>query len=107
MSKIILGALLVVASFQSDFLLQVIPIKSGSFQAPGPQLPTTAIIEAFNQYSIIALAEAHRLQEEHDFIISLIRDPAFSLKVNDIVIEWGNALYQSTLDRYIAGEEVP
>ena len=107
MSKVILAALLGFASFQSDFLLQVIPIKSVSFQTPDPQLPTTAVIEAFNQYSIIALAEAHRLQEEHDFITSLIRDPAFPMKVNDIVIEWGNALYQSTLDRYMAGEEVP
>ena len=28
-------------------------------------------------------------------------------KVNDVVIEFGNPLYQSTLDSYIAGEEVP
>ncbi len=96
-----------VALFQPGFLQQVIPIRPVSSQTPGPQPPTTAVIEAYNQYSIIALAEAHRLQEEHDFITSLIRDPAFPMKVNDVVIEWGNALYQSTVDRYVAGEEVP
>jgi hypothetical protein len=42
-----------------------------------------------------------------DFIFSLIRNPAFSEKVNDIVVECGNSLYQSELDRYISGEDVP
>ena len=39
--------------------------------------------------------------------LSLIRNPAFSEKVNDIVFESGNSLYQPILDRYIAGEDVP
>lgn len=38
---------------------------------------------------------------------SLIRDPAFPTKVNDIAVECGNSLYQPVLDRYIAGEDVP
>jgi hypothetical protein len=42
-----------------------------------------------------------------DFILLLIRTPAFSEKVNDIAVECGNSLYQPVLDRYIAGEDVP
>jgi hypothetical protein len=47
------------------------------------------------------------MQDLNNFIFSLIRTPAFSEKVNDIEVEFGNSLYQPMLDRYIAGENVP
>jgi hypothetical protein len=53
------------------------------------------------------MLEAHGLKDVDDFIFSLIRNPAFSEKVNDIAVECGNSLYQPVLDRYIAGEDVP
>jgi len=36
----------------------------------------------------------------------IVRRPDFSAKVNDIVVECGNALYQDVIDRYVAGQEV-
>lgn len=36
--------------------------------------------------------------------LSATRNLTFSEKVNDIVFESGNSLYQPILDRYIAGE---
>lgn len=42
-----------------------------------------------------------------DFYIDLTRNSAFPDKVNDIVVECGNSLYQTILDRHIAGEDVP
>jgi hypothetical protein len=74
---------------------------------PRPVNASEAILNAFEKYHVVALGEAHGLQEEHDFIQSLIRNPAFADKVNDIVVECGNALYQDILDRYIAGQDVP
>lgn len=74
---------------------------------PQPQNALSSILESFDRYKLVALAEAHKLQEEHDFILSLVQHPAFPTKVNDIVVEFGNALYQDILDRYIAGENVP
>ena len=74
---------------------------------PQPEEATRAILEAFNTYQVVGLAAAHHLKDLDDFILSLIRRPAFSAAVNDIVVECGNSLYQSTLDRYIAGENVP
>ena len=47
------------------------------------------------------------MKDVNDFILSLIRDPAFPAKVSDIEVECGNSLYQPVLDRYIAGEDVP
>jgi hypothetical protein len=47
------------------------------------------------------------MKDVDDLILSLIRNPVFPEKVNDIVVECGNSLYQPILDRYIAGEDVP
>lgn len=52
------------------------------------------------------MPQGHGLQDLDDFILTLIRTPAFSEKVNDIEFECGNSLYQPILDRYIAGEDV-
>jgi hypothetical protein len=36
-----------------------------------------------------------------------VKTPGFADHVDDIVVEFGNALYQQTVDRYVAGEDVP
>lgn len=73
---------------------------------PQPREAAQAIIELFEEYPLIALGEAHLLQEEHDFIDMLLHQPAFARKVDAIVVEFGNALYQDIADRFIAGEPV-
>ena len=72
-----------------------------------PQEAVKAILDTFDKYQIVALSESHGLQEEADFIISLIQRPEFANRVNDIVVEWGNARYQDVLDRYILGQDIP
>jgi hypothetical protein len=47
------------------------------------------------------------MKDVDDFIFSLIRNPAFPEKVNDIAVECGNSLYQPELDRYLSGDDVP
>jgi hypothetical protein len=74
---------------------------------PGPVDPVDAIIRAFDQKSMVGLAEAHTLQEEHDLIVRLIRDPRFADAASTIVVEWANALYQDSVDRYVRGEAEP
>jgi hypothetical protein len=74
---------------------------------PIPQPAISAILAAFDKYEVVAMPQGHGMQDLNDFIFSLIRDPAFSEKVNDIEVEFGNSLYQPILDRYIAGENVP
>ncbi len=49
---------------------------------------------------------AHGSKDVDDLILRLLRNPGFPTKVNDIVVECGNSLYQSVLDRYIAGGDV-
>jgi hypothetical protein len=94
------------------FLLTSVPAISraqakpaGSDPIPEPAVP--AILAAFDKYEVVAMPEAHGMKDIDDFILSLIRNPAFPEKVNDIEVECGNSLYQLVLDRYIAGEDVP
>ena len=74
---------------------------------PAPESAVSAILAAFDRYEVVGMPEAHGLKDVDDFILSLIRNPAFSEKVNDIAVECGNSLYQPVLDRYMAGEDVP
>jgi hypothetical protein len=71
-----------------------------------PEPATAAILAAFDKYEIVGLPSAHGMKDLDDFILSLIRNPAFSEKVNDLEVECGNSLYQPVLDRYIAGEDI-
>jgi hypothetical protein len=77
----------------------------GSEPIPEPAIP--AILAAFNKYEVVAMPEGEGWQDQGDFILTLIRTPAFPDKVNDIEVECGNSLYQPVLDRYIAGDDVP
>ena len=74
---------------------------------PKPADATAAILAAFDKYEVVGLSAAHGNKDLDDFLLALIRNPAFPGKVNDVVVECGNSLYQSTLDRYIDGGEVP
>ena len=73
---------------------------------PIPEPAISAILAAFDKYEVVAIPQGHGMQDLNDFIFSLVRNPAFSEKVNDIEVEFGNSLYQPTLDRYIAGENI-
>ena len=66
-----------------------------------------ALIASFDKFPIVALCEGqHTGKKENEFIRSLISDPRFASKVNDVVVEVGNALYQNVMDKYVVGEEV-
>jgi hypothetical protein len=93
--------------------MAVIPISRAQTQqskpaggAPTPEPAVPAILAGFDKYEVVAMPQGHGMQDLNDFILSLIRNPAFSEKVNDIEFECGNSLYQPILDRYIAGEDV-
>jgi hypothetical protein len=74
---------------------------------PKPADATTAILTAFDKYEVVGISAAHGNKDLDDFVLHIVRNSAFPTKVNDIVVECGNSLYQQTLDRYVAGEDVP
>jgi hypothetical protein len=73
---------------------------------PKPEPAAQAILSAFDAYQVVGMNVYHRFKDIDDFILSLVRQPEFPQRVNDIVVEGMNSQYQSLLDRYIAGENV-
>lgn len=79
----------------------------GRAQNPAPQDPVQGIVKLFETYRIVMLGEMHECRQEYDVLRKLIAAPGFAERVNDIVLEFGNARYQEAIDRYIAGGNVP
>ncbi|MGO9229097.1 MAG: hypothetical protein ACLQKA_07795 [Bryobacteraceae bacterium] len=76
-------------------------------QSPAPQDPVQGIVKLFETYRIVMVGEIHECRQEYDLLRKLIVAPEFTERVNDIVLEFGNARYQEVVDRYIGGESVP
>lgn len=74
---------------------------------PKPADAERAVLAAFDKYEVIGMGAAHGNKDLDDFILRLIRNPAFPSQVNVVAVECGNSLYQPALDRYIAGADVP
>jgi hypothetical protein len=63
------------------------------------------VLDAMVRFPLVAIGENHQLQEWHDFITALLFHPELGDKVNDIVVEFGNALYQEVADRFVLENE--
>ncbi|MFI6793049.1 hypothetical protein ACIBG4_37535 [Nonomuraea sp. NPDC050383] len=72
---------------------------------PTPNL-NQAVLAAFQHHRLVALGESHGLQEHGDAQQLLLADPRFPQVVDDIVVEFGNALYQPLMDRFTAGAAI-
>ena len=65
-----------------------------------------ALISVYDQFDVVALGEAHGSRLDSDLRIALVRHPDFARKVRTIVVEFATSTEQTTLDRYIRGENV-
>ena len=66
-----------------------------------------AVLDLYRDHDVVALMEAHELQEEADFVAALVRDPRFAARVRTIVVEFGNQRFQDVADRFVIGTPVP
>jgi len=64
------------------------------------------LFEKAEKLDMLAFGERHWSLPEHRFLRELILDPRFPAVFPTIIVEFGNALYQKTIDRYLAGENV-
>jgi hypothetical protein len=73
-----------------------------------PVDPYEAVVKATEEHALVALGEYHLMTEWHDFMAELLRRPALATSVDDLVVEFGNALYQDVADRYLLDlDDVP
>lgn len=68
---------------------------------------TTAVVRAFETHDIVMFGEIHGNKQEYEWLRSLVATPEFVDRVDDIVVESGNSLYQKSVDRYVSGEDIP
>ncbi len=111
------GAAIVTVSVTNESFIRAQPPKTAAKPAAPPKvrLPDESegmdgiartLISAFDQADIVALGEYHQRRVDSDVRIALVRHPDFAKKVRSIVVEFGSTSEQSTLDRYIRGENV-
>ena len=81
-----------------------IPIST---EEPRLENANSAMIRLFQTHDIVMFGEVHDSKQEYEWLCKLVKTPGFADHVDDIVVEFGNPLYQKTVDRYIAGEDVP
>jgi hypothetical protein len=99
----LLSALLALTLAASASTAQQAPQK----QRTVPVEPVAAILDAFRSNQLVALGEGtHDNEQGNAFRLALIRNPRFATTVNDIVVEFGNSLYQDRMDRFVRGEDV-
>jgi hypothetical protein len=73
---------------------------------PDASSPTDVIRAALDRVPLVALGETHGIKEYGAFLESLIGSEEIANRLDDIVVEFGSADHQSTMDRYVAGEAV-
>lgn len=64
------------------------------------------VLAAFQKTPLVGMSDDHAFAQEEDFYVSLISDPRFAKQIRNVVVEFGNASQQETLDRYINGQDV-
>jgi hypothetical protein len=79
----------------------------GAQDSPKPENATAAVLRAFDTHDIVMFGEIHGNKQEYEWLRSLVATPEFADRVDDIVVEFGNSLYQKSVDRYVSGEDVP
>src|SRR5262249_57667784 len=80
-------------------------MESSATGADGPTPALRWLLSAIGANRLIGLGEIHGSATQHELIRELISHPEFA--ADDLVIEFGNALYQDVLDAYINGEGIP
>jgi hypothetical protein len=60
----------------------------------------------FDEVPVVGLGEAHWVEQQHSLIIELLLDARFAQIVDDVVVEFGNALHQLIVDRFLGGKDV-
>jgi hypothetical protein len=73
-------------------------------QPPAPLSPLDGVIGALRTNQLVAICDPHGSATMQAFIRQLIGDPRFADLVDDIVLEVGNARYQSLVDDYVNGK---
>ncbi len=80
--------------------------RAQAVAAPSVVPAIDGILKAFQNHPLVGIEDDHNSAQEEDFYAALVRDPRFSAEVGNVVVEFGDAAQQDTLDRYLNGQQV-
>ena len=94
--------------FCAPTMLRVTPARAQSTPRAAVSVEAMkGVLDAFRSHNLVALGEGQHWNEQgHAFRLALLRHPSFITTVDDVVVEFGNSLYQPLMDRFTRGEEV-
>lgn len=75
--------------FLLTFLAQICTAKNVA--EPKPENATRAMIRLFSHHDIVMFGEIHSSKQEYEWLCKLVTTPGFADRVDDIVVEFGNA----------------
>jgi hypothetical protein len=81
-------------------------VESTTLPLPTVTTATAGVLTAFQTHPLVGLGDHHRMAQELDFYAALIHDPRFAKDVGNVVVEFGDAAQQQTIDRYLGGKDV-
>ena len=87
----------------SLFIVSLSGLHQGALSAASVT-PTDAVLRLFDRADAVFLGERHWSRQDSDLRNSIVTHPDFPADVS-VVVEFGNALYQDLLDRYLLGLE--
>jgi hypothetical protein len=89
-----------------NFVILISSLLAASFVL-SPSVPAVeGVLDAIRTHQFVGLGESHGSLECHEFFRTLIRNDEVHRLVQDVVVEFGNPVYQASMDRYISGQEV-
>lgn len=77
--------------------------RDSSAACPSPALAEVAdrVAAAFDTHRFVFIGSTHGGEKPHDFLLCLLSRPAFQRRVTDVLVEWGNPVHQTLVDRYL------
>ncbi len=102
----LLSALHLLRSSSAAFLGCLAPALAwvGGTAGLAQEAPSTAsrVLGALANHNIVLIGEnPHRGRRIHDFYLELLDHPEFHGAVDDILVEFGNSLFQDTMDQFL------
>lgn len=74
--------------------------------APAPRPALDGVLDSLQANQLVAISDPHGSARMQAFIRALIAAPRFAALVDDLVLEIGNARYQTLVDTYVSGGAV-
>ena len=59
-----------------------------------------SVAAAFDKHQFVFLGSTHGGKKSSEFLLCLLSRPAFQQRVNNVLVEWANPVYQAMMDRY-------